>query len=218
MTNQSNISETSIFPILGPDKLSHNWGAINLEKPFIQMNAEELPVSYLYRILDELKKISGQDVFYGGYLEKRIYYSQSNHFKNEIENRNVHLGIDVWDEAGTIIYAPEDMEVHSFQYNDNYLDYGGTIITQVASGGYLLFGHLSLDSLHGIQVGQKISRSEGFARLGAENENGGWPPHLHLQYILNMEGYSGDYPGVVSEDKLDHFRANCPNPGRFLRL
>lgn len=217
MTNQSN-TNTNIFPILGPNKPSHNWAAINLAKPFIQMNAEELPVSYLYRILDELKTISGHDIFYGGYLEKRIYYSQSGHFKNDSENRNVHLGIDVWDEAGTVLYAPVDMEVHSFQYNDNYLDYGGTIVAELASGGYLLFGHLSVDSLDGLEVGQKVSQGQAFARLGAEEENGGWPPHLHFQFILSMEGYFGDYPGVVSEEKLDHFRANCPNPGRFLQL
>ncbi|MEQ8926680.1 MAG: peptidase M23, partial [Fulvivirga sp.] len=41
----------------------------------------------------------------GGYGENRTIYSRSDVF-SDTENRSLHLGIDVWAEAGTPIYAP----------------------------------------------------------------------------------------------------------------
>ncbi len=50
------------------------------------------------------------------------------------------------------------------------------------------------------------------ARFGGPEENGHWPPHLHLQVVLDMGGWKGDYPGVCSDSELDFFLGNCPDP------
>ncbi|MNY72962.1 hypothetical protein D3C86_2116260 [compost metagenome] len=61
-----------------------------------------------------------------------------------------------------------------------------------------------------INAGQKI------ASLGDYTVNGGWPPHLHFQLIINMEGYYGDYPGVCKLSERDKYLANCPDPAWLL--
>ena len=51
--------------------------------------------------------------------------------------------------------------------------------------------------------------------IGQYEVNGHWPPHLHFQIIKDMEDNVHDYPGVCSGSKLNHYKANCPDP-RFI--
>jgi hypothetical protein len=93
----------------------------------------------------------------GGYMEHRTIYSRSAHFDTADEPRRLHLGVDIWGDAGTPIYSPLAGIVHSFADNDNFGDYGPCIILQHNLGGlalYSLYGHLSRKSLAGLAVGQ----------------------------------------------------------------
>ena len=140
-----------------------------------------------FQTLDQSK------VYAGGYNEMRPMY-QSPLFISIEEERNLHIGYDIWLEAGTKIYAPLNSEVHSFAYNDNGLDYGATIILKSLDDLFpfhLLFGHLSMDSIAGLQEGQKFDGGEELARIGNETENGGWFPHLHLQLIREIGDWKG---------------------------
>jgi len=64
----------------------------------------------------------------GGYNEHRTIYSRSKHFDAGEEPRRLHLGVDIWAAAGTPIYNFYDATVHSFGNNNNFGDYGATII------------------------------------------------------------------------------------------
>src|SRR3954465_8761491 len=77
-----------------------------------------------------IEELLGEKYTYGigGYDEHRTIYSRSNVFDGEEEPRRLHLGIDIWGEAGTPVFAPLDGSVHSFAFNDHYGDYGATII------------------------------------------------------------------------------------------
>jgi murein DD-endopeptidase MepM/ murein hydrolase activator NlpD len=77
---------------------------------------------------------------------------------------------------------------------------------------YFLFGHLNQNNLANLHEGKFIKKGEKIADLGTFEENGGWPPHLHFQIIKDLEGCSGDYPGVVKKSDLDHYQQNCPDP------
>ena len=66
----------------------------------------------------------------GGYLENRIIYKRSKHFGEGNNSRIIHLGVDLWVDAYTRIISPIDGIIHSFQVNDNYGDYGPTIILE----------------------------------------------------------------------------------------
>ena len=157
----------------------------------------------------------------GGYLENRIIYKRSKHFGEGNNSRIIHLGVDLWVDAYTRIISPIDGIIHSFQVNDNYGDYGPTIILEhqiEEEKFYTLYGHLSLKSLEGKSQGMKISKGEIFAELGDKNENGFWAPHLHFQVMTDMLGKNGDFPGVVSLDELDFYKSICPDPNLILNL
>jgi hypothetical protein len=155
----------------------------------------------------------------GGYNEHRSIYSRSEHFNDLEEPRRLHLGTDIWGPAGTPVYSFSDATVHSFGVNENYGDYGATIVLQHYLNGdsfYVLYGHLSLSSLFGLQEGLTIAHGVRFAEFGIPEENGHWPPHLHFQVIRDMQGFVADYPGVCQYSKKEQFLSNCPDPAFIL--
>ena len=155
----------------------------------------------------------------GGYLEDRFIYRRSKHFDVAAESRNLHLGVDVWLDAGTAVFTPLDATVHSFQDNDNFGDYGPTIILEHELEGhtfYTLYGHLSRTSLEGLAVGKRFAKGEKIAEVGPYPENGNWPPHLHFQVMCAMEGKYGDYPGVATTSEKAKYEQLCPNPNLIL--
>lgn len=162
-------------------------------------------------------------VAFGGYLEKRNIYRRSSHFNQEsIENeRNIHLGIDLWCEANTNVLAVLDGKIHSFQNNTNYGDYGPTIIIEHLVAGiefYSLYGHLNLASLKNLKVGDLVFKGQTIGFLGAAAVNGDYAPHLHFQLIKDLQNNFGDYPGVSNKKMLDFYKENCPDPNFLLKF
>lgn len=164
----------------------------------------------------------------GGYREHRGMYKRSvlfNQNKDEqltdTEPRSLHLGIDIWGETGTKIYAPLGGIIHSFAFNNNFGDYGATIILQhqlETINFFSLYGHLSLHNLEQCRVGRFITRGEAFAHIGPWEENGNWPPHLHFQLIADIGNYTGDYPGVCKMSEAQKYLSNCPDPNIVLNI
>lgn len=165
----------------------------------------------------------------GGYDELRILYSRSTLFNNDIviknteaeEPRRLHLGVDIWGREGTGIFAPLDGIIHSYAFNDNFGDYGTTIILSHQSNEisfFALYGHLKLDDLQNLREGDAINGGQLFAHFGKPQENGHWPPHLHFQVIHDIENYRGDYPGVCKFSERQRYLANCPDPDLILNM
>jgi peptidoglycan LD-endopeptidase LytH len=159
----------------------------------------------------------------GGYDENRTVYSRSKVFdaKDGQDDRRLHLGTDIWGKPYTKVMAPMDGIVHSFAFNNAFGDYGATIILTHNLDGmtfYTLYGHLSLNSLKNLQEGQNIKRGDAFTEFGIPFENGQWPPHLHFQIILDMQGMKGDYPGVCAYSERERYLSNCPNPDLLLGM
>ena len=161
-------------------------------------------------------------VAYGGYLEKRNLYKRSTVFNSEnADERDIHIGLDLWINKQASIHAVLDGVIHSFQNNTALGDYGPTIILEHEYNNvlfYSLYGHLSEESLRKKEVGQKVMKGEQIATLGLPPINGDYAPHLHFQIIMNMEGKTGDYPGVSSENNLNFYKNNCPNPNELLNI
>ncbi len=165
----------------------------------------------------------------GGYMEQREMYRRSKLFDKDLkvestiqeEPRCLHLGIDIWAAAGTEIFAPFNGIVHSYAFNNNFGDYGATIILQHEIDScifHTLYGHLSLRDIENIQKGQRISKGENFAHFGPPEENGFWPPHLHFQIISTLGNYDGDYPGVCKLSESAIYIQNCPDADLILQL
>ena len=158
----------------------------------------------------------------GGYNEHRTIYSRSKVFDTGGEEpRRLHLGVDIWGKANTPVYAPLNGIVHSFAFNNAYGDYGATLILQHRVANFIfhtLYGHLSLKSIQDKKEGQAIKAGEWVASFGKPQENGHWPPHLHFQIILDMQGMKGDYPGVCQYSEREKYLANCPDPDLILGM
>ena len=161
-------------------------------------------------------------VAYGGYLEHRNLYQRSTVFKDiTIDERNIHIGLDLWIKAGTPVLAALDGTIHSFQNNRALGDYGPALILEHHIEGvvfHTLYGHLSLESLQGKAEGQMVSKGEMIGTLGAPPVNGDYAPHLHFQIIKDMQGKKGDYPGVSSKKELEFYKENCPDPNLLLKI
>ena len=161
-------------------------------------------------------------VAYGGYNEKRNLYKRSAAFNgSKTEERNIHIGLDLWIRAGTPVLAALDGTIHSFKHNIGLGDYGPTIILKHHIENhifYTLYGHLSLESITGIEIGTAYKKGQKLATLGNSAINGDYSPHLHFQIIKNIGANFGDYPGVCSRNDLDYYLENCPDPNLLLKI
>jgi 4-aminobutyrate aminotransferase-like enzyme/Ser/Thr protein kinase RdoA (MazF antagonist)/murein DD-endopeptidase MepM/ murein hydrolase activator NlpD len=135
------------------------------------------------------------------------------------ERRTVHLGLDLFADAGTPVHAPFDATIHAFGDHHQVQDYGPSIVLRHEVGDdrngrlefFTLYGHLSRASLEGKRAGQRIKRGERFATLGTPEENVGWPPHLHLQIVTDMLGLGADFPGVGTAGRRGVWRSVSPD-------
>ena len=156
----------------------------------------------------------------GGYNEDRTLYRRSQLFEGA-EPRSIHLGIDIWGLAGTKVFAPFGGMIHSFAFNNNFGDYGATLILLHQLEGiafHTLYGHLAEKDIAGLQEGKYISRGELIGHFGEPAENGNWPPHLHFQVIADLRVNRGDYPGVCSLSEREMYLKNCPDPDLILQM
>lgn len=170
--------------------------------------------------IDHKLQSTGSRYGIGGYGENRPLYRRSILFEGE-EPRTIHLGVDIWGPAGTSVYAALGGVVHSFAFNNNFGDYGATIILQHQLETKVfctLYGHLAVKDLAQVKEGKYISRGELIGHFGEPAENGNWPPHLHFQVIEDMRVKKGDYPGVCSLSESEKYLANCPDPDLLLGI
>jgi len=190
----------------------------NKELETVDLASAEKVENYIQSKIEKNSK----KIAFGGYLENRNLYRRSTYFKESLdEDRNIHLGIDIWCAAGTEVVAPLPGKVHSFQDNKNFGDYGPTIILEHNFENftfYSLYGHLSRESLQQIIKNKYVEKGETIGRLGLPVENGDYAPHLHFQLVIDLEYKVGDYPGVCAKSKLDFYKNNCPDPNLLLKI
>ena len=151
----------------------------------------------------------------------------------DLPRRDMHLGVDLFAAAGTPVAAALPGKVHSFANNKSYQDYGPTVVVEhhtaslfphlLGSGAgvpdvfYTLYGHLSVQSLEGLQVGMPVAGGGVIGWLGDVDVNGGWPPHLHFQIVLDMCGQRGDFEGVAAANHRALYASLTPDPNLLLR-
>ena len=150
----------------------------------------------------------------GGYLENRSVYRETELFDGD-QQRCIHVGVDVFIAVGTPIFLPLTGVVHSIANRQVSGDYGPVIIIKHELEGvefHSLYGHLMESALQDLFEGKAIAQGEKIAEVGARPLNGNWPPHLHFQFIRDMQGKQGDYPGVARPAEIEFYQQNCPDP------
>jgi len=170
-------------------------------------------------------KQAGAAFAVGRYDEPRVVYTSALFGASgnpTDERRTVHLGIDLFVEAGTRLRAPLDGVVCVAANNAAPLDYGPLVILEhETSDGekfFTLYGHLSKETLVGLKAGQRVGRGEVFARVGATEENGGWTPHVHFQIILDLLELGADFPGVAYASQRAVWTSLSPDPNLLLGI
>ena len=177
------------------------------------------------KILFRRMEDAGATVGVGRYNEPRGLYTSplfSAESNDGPEWRTIHLGIDLFMLADSPVYTPLGGVVHSVKNNDQALDYGPTIIVRhETSGGvpfFTLYGHLSIDSLQMVKVGQRLGRGEQIAKIGTYPTNGGWAPHLHFQVICDMLERDGEFPGVAAPSRRGVWLSLSPDANLVLKI
>lgn len=128
------------------------------------------------------------------------------------EGRTFHLGVDVFSADLEPVYAPCDGEIVAASYEAGFGEYGHYVIlrSDELADTWFFFGHLSKD----LPPLGKVKKGAAIARLGdyADNENGGWSRHLHLQVLRRYDTEAGTPPGYSTEDNLPNSERIYPNP------
>jgi 4-aminobutyrate aminotransferase-like enzyme/Ser/Thr protein kinase RdoA (MazF antagonist)/murein DD-endopeptidase MepM/ murein hydrolase activator NlpD len=165
----------------------------------------------------------GATIGVGGYDEARLIY----HWPNEPvaeEPRTIHVGLDLSLAAGAPLYAPLDGVVHGFENATGYHDYGPLIVLRHETTHeppvpfYTFYGHLSLDSLDRLTVGQQIRRGEPFARIGSAPTNGHWWEHVHVQLITDLLDVPCNVDGAVRASQRRVWHSVFPDPNLLLGI
>lgn len=152
----------------------------------------------------------------GRYDEPRLIYQSELFQESSGRQRTIHLGVDVSAPAGTPVFAPLDGEIVVSTFRDFQQDYGGVIVLRheplTGLTFYTLYGHLSRDSVVAWEPNARVGRGDQLARLGPPQENGGWPPHLHLQLIVDLLDLGDAFPGVALADERHLWTSLSPDP------
>ncbi len=161
----------------------------------------------------------------GRYDEPRLIYTSPAFASGASaldEHRTVHLGIDLWIEAGAPVFAPLDGTVELVANNAAPKDYGPLVVLRHATGDgtpfFTLYGHLGEQTLAMVEAGQPVQRGQQIGVIGAPPTNGDWPPHLHFQIITDMLGLGRDFPGVAYASGRALWRSLSPDPNAILGI
>lgn len=196
---------------------------LSVGSPLLSGDAEENSEPELTKRLFGLMKAASVKVGVGRYDEARMLYVTPLFAADAHtgEARTVHLGIDLFVEPGSAVYAPLAGEVQAFNNNAAPLDYGPVIILKHKVGEqefFTLYGHLSEDSIDSLRVGQKFEAGQLLASVGAPPINGNWTPHLHFQIITDLLDLGCDFPGVCRASEREIWREFSPDPNLILGI
>ena len=214
-------------PVLGIDLRTAPLKIFDLSiaSPLVHGDPLKNTEPYLTKRLWEEMEAAGAQAGIGRYDEARMFYTSPLFVTGDApteEHRVVHIGMDLYAEAGAAVHAPIAGKVFAFSNNQALQDYGPVVLLEHATDDgelfYTLYGHLSADTLEGLYAGKPIARGERFGRIGAADVNGGWTPHLHFQIITDLLDMECDFPGVVRSGERNIWMQFSPDPNLVIGI
>ncbi len=160
----------------------------------------------------------------GLYGEDRNVYT-ADQFASAIspEHRTMHLGLDIFIDAGEALYAPLPGRVYALDDNAVQLGFGPTIMLEHEAGDgrvkfYTLYGHLSHTAFDLLEQGQEVEAGQLIGHIGKFEVNGNWVPHLHFQIMTDMLGLRAGFNGVGEKSLWPVWSEICPDPNLITQL
>jgi murein DD-endopeptidase MepM/ murein hydrolase activator NlpD len=215
--HRDEISPVVPFDLSGGQLVVFDFTDGNTQLLHLDLNDVSGFTEYLYNSIIEAEIPVG----IGRYDEDRVLYRHSPLFDGTAERRSIHLGIDLFVVEGTEIFAPLPATVHSAADNAGLGNYGPTVILRHELDGvgfHTLYGHLSRQSIEGMEPGDRLVAGDQVGEVGDPQENGSWPPHLHFQIITETLGNEVDYPGVAAPSERNRYLELCPDPNLILGI
>ncbi len=208
-------------PVLGMD-LRHEPSIVldwSIASPMLGADERENSEPIITERVFAAMRDAGVHAAVGRYNEPRLLYVSSafgTGGRITDERRTVHIGLDLFAEAGTPVFAPFDGVVHAFHDNNAPCDFGPVIILEHATDEgtpfFTLYGHLSRESLVGLSIGKSIKAGDQIASLGTPDVNGNWTPHLHLGIMTDLFDLGTEFPGVCRPSFREEWLSFCPDP------
>ncbi|MGA0282098.1 MAG: aminotransferase class III-fold pyridoxal phosphate-dependent enzyme, partial [Paracoccaceae bacterium] len=210
-------------PLIGRDLSDIPACSLSVEEVASPLNPFSLPTEEAAELGAQYSR--AYPMWLGYYNEPRLIYTAPA-FRlgpwKASDRRTVHLAVDIFAPSGTPLYAPMEGVVVSAEYRPDTLDYGGVIMleheTPAGDRFYTLYGHLDPAFIQTLKLGQNVPKGSAFCSLGSQDCNGGWPPHVHFQLILDTVGMGSDLPGVGAPEDMAFWHRLCPNPATLLNL
>ena len=202
----------------------------------------KLPATYAVLDLSQAERYSGDETegsvstdeyTIGRYNEPRLSLYSHDLFSASTDSpRYIHMGIDIGAPVLTPIYSFDSGTLIAQGALPSAGDYGHSLVieyiwtreqplqalTKTIGRGefyWALYGHLSAESVTRYDVGAQVERGEQVGTIGAEHENGGWPPHLHFQ-LSTVRPTHHDLPGAVSDSEHQSALDLYPDPRQVL--
>jgi 4-aminobutyrate aminotransferase-like enzyme/Ser/Thr protein kinase RdoA (MazF antagonist) len=221
------LARATMAPVIGVDLSTTPSIVLDLSvaSPLVSGNSAENDEPHLTtRVFGEMRR-AGVGVSVGRYDEPRLLYvapAFASGPRPTDEHRTIHIGLDLFANAGTPVFAPLAGTIHAFADNATPQDYGPVIIlrheTDDGTEFFTLYGHLSRESLLNLVLGRDVKAGEQIATFGDPSVNGGWTPHLHLQVITDLLELGTDFPGVAAPSQRHAWRTLCADPNLIARI
>ncbi len=221
------VNTATFAPVIDVDLRTERCTVLDLSigSPIVSGDDRENREPGLTRRIESLLRAEGVQTAIGRYDEPRLLYTSplfATGPRPEDEWRTIHIGLDLFADAGTPVYAPLDGVVHAFADNPSRQDYGPVIVIRHVTTAndvfFTLYGHLSRTSLDGLHEGKPIARGEQIGTFGTAEVNGGWTPHLHFQVITDTLDLGADFPGVALASQRRAWLGLCPDPNLIVGI
>jgi murein DD-endopeptidase MepM/ murein hydrolase activator NlpD len=182
-------------------------------------NSEPALTTRIHRAMQD----AGVRLAAGRYDELRPPYSKGTDADTDAADpRSVHLGVDLFVEAGMMVHAPLAGVVHEAGASDAPLGFGPSVLlshqTDDGTRFFTRYAHLDRTALTLCAPGRAIAPGAQLGRIGTPDVNGGWTPHLHVQLITDLLGLGRRFPGVGRLSQRHAWRLLSPNPNLVLGI
>lgn len=175
------------------------------------------------RLWLDMSAQEGIELGIGPWGEDRPVYSSDafrSHFAPGLR-RSLHLGLDLFAPAGTVVRTPLDATVVDLYETDIPLDYGHAVLLRHEPEGivfYSLWGHLSAQTVRDRKIGERLKAGDVIGQFGEPRENGNWQPHVHIQLITYKPERAADIIGAGEPDHRRIWEELFPDPMHFAGL
>jgi 4-aminobutyrate aminotransferase-like enzyme/Ser/Thr protein kinase RdoA (MazF antagonist) len=164
-----------------------------------------------------LAEITGTAI--GRYGEDRAIYDA----QTGPERRAIHHAIDIYAPAGTPVLAPLPGRIAMLGDDTSADGFGGIVVLEHEPGTphrfWTFYGHLAPAGLAGMTIGATVEQGAAIGRLGLPEENGNWPPHLHMQLMTALVFDRAEaIIGLSLRSEWDLWESIFPNPNGILGL